>query len=139
MYGRFETATHVRIVLQAHHEPRAHQRVEDVVASLVIQPADFRRLPRTHFIAGRHGEQKILQLIKSDIDLGSTHLGLPPLDVQAMGQVECPMAGAYCQAFTSTVRKPVSSLLHGVKKIPIPHEPAGLPEAHLFRKTGGTI
>jgi len=76
--GRFETAPDVRILLQAHHEACAHQRVEDCVASLVIQPADVGRLPRAHFIAGRHGEQEILQLIKSEIDLGSTHSALPP-------------------------------------------------------------
>ena len=72
LLGRlFETATYVRILLKAHHEASAHQRVEDRVASLVIQPTDFGRVPRAHFIAGLHGEQKILQLIESYIDLGS--------------------------------------------------------------------
>jgi hypothetical protein len=42
----------------------------------------------------------------------------------AKGQVECPMPGAHYQAFTSTNRRLVSASLHGVKKVPIPHEPA---------------
>jgi hypothetical protein len=60
-------------VLKAHHEAGTHQLVEDGVTLFVVQSAERCRVPGADFIAGRHREQKILQLIETGIDLLSSH------------------------------------------------------------------
>jgi len=74
-------------MLKAHHEPHAHERVEDSVAPLLVQSADFRGLSRAHFVTRRHREQKLLQMVEADIDVRSSHEALLPMLMD--GQVKC--------------------------------------------------
>jgi hypothetical protein len=70
---QLETAADVRVVLQANHQPRLREGLEDGITSLVIESADFGCVARAELIAGRHCQEKFLELIEASIYPGPTH------------------------------------------------------------------
>ena len=60
-----EPAADVFARLEAHHQARTHQRVEDSVTLSLIQPADFHRSSHADFVAGYHAKQQLLELVET--------------------------------------------------------------------------
>jgi len=70
---QLETAPNVCVVLQAYHQPRLRERIENRITSLMIESADFGRVARAELVARRHRQQKFLKLVEASIHPGPPH------------------------------------------------------------------
>ena len=60
-------AAHVGVVLEAHHQAGAGERIEDGIALGLVEPTDFHRARDAEFVTRDHSKQEGLQFVEAGI------------------------------------------------------------------------